>query len=270
MKDSDSYLMESNEEAYRLDIKTDRDAVIQQARWCGIGPGARVLDGGCGAGITTSIIHELIQPDGEIIGIDYAENRIQYAQEHYGNKKGIEFRLMDLRNPLDELGKFDFVWIRFVLEYYLHGAIDIVNNVVSCLKQDGYLCLLDLDHNCLNHYPLPDKMETILYKIMDKMEKVFNFDAFVGRKLYSYMFGQKFSDIKLHLMAHHLIYGDVVSSDMFNWIKKFQMACSKSMDLFEDYPGGYEAFFDDFNDFFNNPRRFTYTPLILCKGKKPA
>jgi hypothetical protein len=40
-------------------------------------------------------------------------------------------------------------------------------------------------------------------------------------------------------------------------------------DLFDEYPGGTEAFIHDFNKFLIDPRRFTYTPLIMCKGKKP-
>jgi hypothetical protein len=45
------------------------------------------------------------------------------------------------------------------------------------------MCLLDLDYNCLTHYPLPVKMEKILVKLMKLLETRFNFDAFAGRKL---------------------------------------------------------------------------------------
>ena len=50
MDSSDAYLMEDSEEALRLDVKTDPDAVRKQVQICGIGPGCRVLDGGCGSG----------------------------------------------------------------------------------------------------------------------------------------------------------------------------------------------------------------------------
>ncbi|RLA98007.1 MAG: hypothetical protein DRG37_07195, partial [Deltaproteobacteria bacterium] len=57
-----SYLMESKDEARRLDIKTDPQELRQQAKWCGIRPGLRVLDVGCGPGRTTSILHSMLQP----------------------------------------------------------------------------------------------------------------------------------------------------------------------------------------------------------------
>ena len=35
---------------------------------------------------------------------------------------------------------------------------------------------------------------------------------------------------------------------------------------FTEYSGGYDEFFGEFKDFFADPRRFTYTPLIICRG----
>jgi ubiquinone/menaquinone biosynthesis C-methylase UbiE len=261
--------MENPEEALRLDVKTDPDAVRKQANFCGIGPGARVLDVGCGSGKATSILHDVVQPGGSIIGVDLAEDRLSFAMQHYGDKDGIEFRRMNFMGPLTDLGQFDFIWVRFVLEYFLEGAADIIRNVANCLNPDGYLCLLDLDYNCLTHYPLKPEMELILQKLIQKMIQKYNFDPFVGRKLYTYLYDLGFRDIEAHIIPHHLIYGELKSADDFNWIKKVQMASVKAKGLFDTYPGGYDDFFNDFTTFFHNPRRFTYTPLIICKGKKP-
>ena len=88
---SNEYLMESEEETIRLEIKTDPEALRKQALWCGIKPGMRVLDVGCGTGKTTSILHEMIQPDGCVVGIDFSETRIFFAKENYGKKKALNF-----------------------------------------------------------------------------------------------------------------------------------------------------------------------------------
>jgi SAM-dependent methyltransferase len=269
MDTTQQYLMENPEEALRLDVKTDPDAVKRQAALCGIGPGARVLDGGCGSGKTTSVIREVIEPGGSIVGIDFAEDRIRFAGKNYGGRPGIEFRCMDLRRPLDELGTFDFIWVRFVLEYYLEGSLDIIRNAARALKPEGCLCLLDLDYNCLSHYPMKPEMDAVLQKMILKMMQKYNFDPYVGRKMYTYLFDLGFRDIEVNLIPHHLIYGELQSSDDFNWIKKVEMASVKASELFKEYPGGYDAFFSDFNAFFHDPRRFTYTPLIICKGRRP-
>ena len=270
MKQSRSYLMENHEEAFRLDIKTNPDAVLQEAHWCGITPGMRVLDAGCGPGKVTSILKEKIGPDGFILGVDYSLERIRYAENHYGSgRRNIDFRVHDLRNPLADAGLFDLVWVRFVLEYNRSESLKIIENLSDCLKPGGHLCLLDLDYNCLSHWEMPPEMERILQQIVAMVEKVKNFDPYAGRKLYSYLYDLGYEDIRMDMKAHHLIYGNVKAPDLFNWTKKLEMASRKASKAFDTYPGGHKKFFTDFIEFFNDPRRFTYTPLLLCKGVKP-
>ncbi|MBN2515108.1 MAG: class I SAM-dependent methyltransferase [Deltaproteobacteria bacterium] len=271
MEESCFYLMENEEEAIRLEMKTDPEAVKAQAQWCGVKPGLRVLDAGCGPGITTSILRNMIQPGGEIIGLDYSDKRIDYATKYYGNKPGIDFYFHDLREPIKEFGQFDLIWVRFVLEYHRIGSLDILKNLRDCLNPGGYLCLLDLDYNCLSHYGLPANIEIFLPKLMNELDEHFNFDTYAGRKLYSYLYDYGFEDIQLNLMAHHLIYGSNINDgDIFNWMKKVEMAAKWLGHLFEDYSGGHDAFFNEFKEFFMNPRRFTYTPLIIGTGRKPV
>ena len=122
------YLMESDEETLRLDMKTDAKTVENQALWAGIKPGMRVADLGFGSGKTTFYLHKLVQPNGEVVGVDITESRIRHAKKHYC-KKGIEYILKDIREPLDDLGMFDFIWVRFVLEYYRSQSFNIVKNM---------------------------------------------------------------------------------------------------------------------------------------------
>jgi SAM-dependent methyltransferase len=218
--------------------------------------------------VVTSILYEQIQPGGEILGIDYSRERINHARKHYAKGPGIQFELCDLTQPFDELGPFDLIWVRFFLEYFRKESPDIVRNLTACLKPGGSMCLLDLDLNCLNHYPLPEKMEDLLIRLIENLEKDYNFDPYSGRKLYSYLYDLGYQDIEVNLSAHHLFYGKMGDADFFNWLKKVEVASEKAKGLFEEYPGGREAFLRDFKDFFLDPRRFTYTPLIICKGSK--
>ena len=118
MKYPHSYLMENDEETFRLDIKTDPEAVREEARWCGIGPGLRILDVGCGPGKTTSILHDMVKPNGQVVGVDFSGERVREAKERYGGEPGIDFEICDFTQPMrNGLGKFDLIWIRFILEY---------------------------------------------------------------------------------------------------------------------------------------------------------
>lgn len=263
------YLMEDQEEALRLDRKTDPLAVERQARWAGIKPGMRLADLGCGSGKTSAILHDLVQPGGEVVGLDFSPSRIAFAEDHYA-RPGLRFECRDVRTSLEELGTFDFLWVRFLLEYYLAESFEILRNISALLKPGGILCAIDLDHNCLNHYGIPERLEKTLLALAEVVSRKGNFDLWVGRKLYTFLYDLGYEDLRVDLSAHHLIYGPLSETDAFNWVKKVEVAPQKLQFGFEAYNGSYEAFFQEFYAYLHNPRRFIYTPLIACRGLKPA
>lgn len=262
--------MEHAEENDRLEKKTDPERLWDQAQWCGVKPGLRLLDLGCGPGKTTALLHEMIQPGGSILGLDASPERIAHARKCYGDRPGIQFAVHDIREPLDGQEKFDGIWARFILEYYRKEGAEIVRNMAQNLKPGGSLYLIDLDYNCLSHYELSPAMAKIVPEIVRRLEEIHNFDAYAGRKLYAHLFDLGFEDIRIAVTAHHVIYGESNDVDSYNWTKKIEVVAPRLGDLFETYPGGYEGFNADFRSFFHDPRRFTYTPLIMCRGRKPS
>jgi ubiquinone/menaquinone biosynthesis C-methylase UbiE len=268
MKNDRQYLMEDEQESVRLDLKTDPEAVEKQALWAGIKPGMRVADLGCGAGITTFHLNRLVQPDGQVTGIDIAQQRIDYAKTHY-NDECIEYVFADIRKPLDDLGHFDFIWVRFVLEYYLNGSFEIVKNISRNLKPGGILCLIDLDCNCLRHFGLPERLRQATFGVMNWLEKNFNFDPYVGVKLYSFLYDLGFVDIDVNLSAHNMFFGELKENEKFNSMQKAQIAGRNSGYPFEEYDGNIDEFLEEIKTFFNDSRVFYYTPLIACRGRKP-
>jgi SAM-dependent methyltransferase len=266
---SPTYFMESEEESLRLDIKTDPGAVEEQARWAGVVPGMRVVDLGCGAGRTTQILNRLAQPGGEVVGIDQSQPRIDYAVEHY-SETGILYALRDARGSLSDLGRFDLVWIRFLLEYYGQLSYGIAKNAYQLLNPGGTICLLDLDHNCLGYFGGAERLERTMRNMVLATQKQYDFDPFVGRKLYAYLYDLGCVDIEVRMSAHHLIYGELSETDRFNWLSKAEAARNSPGLFADDYPGGYEEFHRELCAYLEHPRRFIYTPLIMCKGKKPS
>ena len=262
------YIMEHEGEAFRLDLKTDGMSVNRQALWAGLQTGMRVADVGCGSGKTTQYLHQLIQPNGSVLGVDSSATRIRHAVEHVKGT-GIDFVCKDLYEPLSDLGKFDFIWVRFVLEYNRSRSSEMVENLALALKPGGILCLVDLDYNCLSHFGLSPRLEKTINGIMETLEQDFDFDPYAGRKLYSYLYDIGFHDIEVDMTPHHLIYGKLNDIDAYNWTKKVEVAAKTSGYEFDEYPGGYEEFYKEFKKFFADPRRFTYTPIISCRGRKP-
>jgi SAM-dependent methyltransferase len=262
------YLMENDEEIVRLEIKTDIAVVRRQACWAGIQAGMRVADIGCGPGKTSRALWDLAGPAGEVIGIDIAPQRVAYATEKYA-VPGLRFEHRNAIKPLDDMGPFDFVWVRFLLEYHRSRSYRIVQNLSRVIKPGGILCLIDLDYNCLNHFGHTERLAGALRGVIERVEQYADFDPYVGIKLYSYLYDMKYDDIDVTMAPHHLIFGELNEVDAFNWTKKVEVAAKNSGYAFEEYPGGYAEFFEEFKTFFADPRRFTYTPVIACRGRKP-
>ncbi len=262
------YLMESDDETRRLDLKTDPAVVTEQGLWAGLGPGMRIADLGCGSGKTTYHLNRLTQPGGSAVGLDISPQRISFAGENYADPN-IDFICRDLREPLDDLGLFDFIWVRFVLEYYRTQSFDLVQKAATMLKPGGTLCLIDLDHNCLNNYGLPPRLEQSIREIMTCLEERFEFDPYVGRKLYAYLYDLGFEALDVHMAPHHLIFGDLGEADLFNWTQKVEVAGRSCGYAFESYRRGFDGFHDEFKSALEDKRRFIYTPVICCRGSRP-
>ena len=262
------YLMEHGDESLRLDIKTDNEVTAKQATWAGIAPGMRVADIGCGSGKTTSKLGELVQPGGNALGIDIAEQRVAFGREHYQNEY-VSFLHRDARLSMTDLGFFDFVWVRFLLEYHRANSYDLVKNISDIVEPGGTLVLIDLDYNCLTHFGHSERMDKALAAIMKSLEGRANFDPYVGRKLYSYLYDMGYQDINVEVGAHHQIFGALKHADDFNWTKKVEIGARFSGYDFAEYENGFEEFLTEFRTFFAHPRRFTYTPIIAVRGRKP-
>lgn len=259
-----NYLMENEREAIRLDVKTDPERVRKQALWAGVKPGMRIADIGCGIGKTTFIMNELVQPGGEAVGVDFSDSRISVARGKYPSRT-ISYEVRDVRGDLRDLGKFDFIWVRFFLEYFLRESFDIVKNLTGLLRKGGIICLIDLDCNCMNFHGAPPQLELTLARVMEALQEHGNFDPFVGRKLYSYLYDLRYRNILVDVSSHHVTYGELGDKDALNWLIKVETVASKGYVDFSEF-GGVRGFCKEFRKFLDAPRRFIYSPLVMCRG----
>jgi hypothetical protein len=104
--------------------------------------------------------------------------------------------------------------------------------------------------------------------MMARLEERRNFDPYVGVKLYAYLYDLGFKDIRVMVAPHNLIYKTFKENELFNWKKKAEIAAIQSGYEFSEYPGGYKEFLAELDAACSNPRSFTYTPLVACRGRK--
>ena len=144
-----------------------------------------------------------------------------------------------------------------------------MKTISRSLNPGGILCLIDLDCNCLRYFGLPERLEKATAGLMKCLEKNCNFDPYVGIKLYTFLYDLGFKNIDVDISPHNLIFGELKKNDQFNWFKKAEIAGINSGYSFEEYGGNIEAFMEEIKIFFRDPRTFTYTPMIACRGVKP-
>jgi ubiquinone/menaquinone biosynthesis C-methylase UbiE len=262
------YIMESEKETLRLERKTDVSQVVRHAKWAGIQPGMRVADVGCGAGVTSSVLFDLVKPGGSVVGVDMSEERVRRAETEYG-REGVSFQLHDVSVPFD-MGEFDFVWVRFLLEYFRKEVRTIIENIGRLVRPGGVLCLVDLDMNSMNYWGLTERLERNILRHIHMLQEHADFDPYAGRKLYGHMYSLGYEHIRMDMVAHHLIFGPLKTVDEFNWLTKMKTLVSKIPVDFSEYEDGFSGFEREFEAFLKDPSRFIYTPAILCCGVKPV
>jgi ubiquinone/menaquinone biosynthesis C-methylase UbiE len=258
--------MEHDGEIARLETKTDKETIRKQASWAGLTPGMRIADIGCGAGKTTAVLREMAAPEGSALGVDSSRERIAYARKTYRLPR---YEVRDVTSSLADLGRFDFLWSRFLLEYHREKSFDIVRTMDTILEPGGILCLIDLDYNCMTHYELESDLYSALTGSIRYLEQHFDFDPYAGRRLYSYLYDLGYQDIRIEIGTHHLFYGDMSDDDLENWTKKLDVAVAQSGYSFPELQDGFKEFRSRMLRFLKDPRRFSYTPLIICRGIKP-
>ena len=104
-------------------------------------PGARVLDVGCGGGITSAALAEAVGAEGEVLGVDVSEIILAVARRRYSGVANLHFRHGDATElPLDT-GAFDLITSRFGVMFF-HDPVAAFTNLRTALKPGGRLVFM--------------------------------------------------------------------------------------------------------------------------------
>lgn len=261
------YLMESPKEAERLLLKSDEETSRQQLLLTGLEKGMTAVDAGGGAGFVSKIMSDIVGPKGRVILLDQSKERLTAAKMHMKSCRNVVFTQTPLEKIKMDSASADYVFCRFVFEY-LETPGKVFDEFVRIAKDGGKIVVGDLDYNCLSHYPLAPHLETQLKQITDQLAAKKLWDPYAGRKLFSYFHENNLKDVRVHLLPHHLIYGESTTRDLENWRAKLDQIQKhvEAGNLKFDFD--IESFRNEFFAFFENPSRFSYSPLILVEGIK--
>jgi SAM-dependent methyltransferase len=145
---TEPYALATGEAAdYRLRLLHDLygPGTRRVLRAAGVQPGMRVADIGCGVGMVTALLAELVGPEGDVVGIDFSGAQLAQARERLqstGTKvRFYEATATDTGLPFHS---FDLVYCRFLL-IHLTDPEGALREMKALLKPGGILVCEDGD-----------------------------------------------------------------------------------------------------------------------------
>ncbi|XP_028408192.1 uncharacterized protein LOC114530770 [Dendronephthya gigantea] len=106
--------------------------------------GDKVLDMGCGTGILTKYIADIVGPDGEVVGVDPDAARIEIAVEKYKESGNLHFHVSDsvAGFPNDDQPYYDVHVSTYVFHWIPNdGKVIYIQKAYKCLKSGGKLAI---------------------------------------------------------------------------------------------------------------------------------
>jgi SAM-dependent methyltransferase len=148
----------------------------------GLRPGMHVADLGCGVGMVTALLTELVGPEGHVVGIDFSGAQLAQARERLrplgNNASFVEASATDTGLPP---GSFDLVYCRFLL-IHLPDPEGALREMASLLKPDGILVCEDGDLTNSGSEP-PSALDAFA-DLWGRLGPVKGVDYTLGRRLF--------------------------------------------------------------------------------------
>lgn len=164
----------------------DRQEILRKLD---IQPGDRVLDLGCGPGLWTQLLADVVGPGGRILGVDFD----RYLLAHAGRvtreshpKHDISFRQMDFSDIGDIDDEFDVVFFSNCF-CYLPEPSPLVERMKGICRRGGRVIGRNWDGDPFLLYPIPAQLLSLVqYRLAEVMEAQTgeaHFDHYFGRKM---------------------------------------------------------------------------------------
>src|SRR5215468_3510907 len=148
----------------------------------GIQPGMRVADLGCGVGMVTALLAELVGPTGQVVGVDFSGAQIAQARELLppgsSNVTFVEASATDTGLPQES---FDLVYCRFLL-IHLTEPEKALREMRNLLKPDGILVCEDGDLTMAGSEPA--SALNIFAELFGRLGPAWGVDYTLGRRLF--------------------------------------------------------------------------------------
>jgi len=168
--------------------------LLEQA---GIQRGMRVADLGCGVGMVTHLLAELVGPTGEVVGVDFSAAQIEQARAllptAFTNVSFVEASATNTGLPR---ASFDLVYSRFLL-IHLTEPDKALHEMYDLLKPNGLFVCEDGDLTSAGSEP-PSKLQGFS-ELFGSLGPKWGVDYTLGRRLFQMVLAANFSQPQITL-----------------------------------------------------------------------
>ena len=166
--------------------------------WMHIQPGHSVLDVGCGPGIDTIALADLVGPSGHVVGVDVDEAMIAEANrraEQAGFKSWCRHQQGNAMFLPLETSSFDSCRSERLFQH-VHNPAGVLVEMARVTKPGGWVVALDADHGTWSIDTSEVDIERRLTRALAERMVV---NGYAGRQLYGLFKRQQFTEINVEI-----------------------------------------------------------------------
>jgi SAM-dependent methyltransferase len=157
----------------------------------GLQPGMRVADLGCGIGMATALLADLVGPTGHVVGLDASGEQIAQARALLPpGLSNVSFIVASATDTGLPRGSFDLVYCRFLL-LHLTAPEEALREMHGLLRPDGILVCEDGDLTSAASQP-PSALDAFA-DLWGRLGPALGLDYTLGRGLFQLVLTANFS-----------------------------------------------------------------------------
>lgn len=168
----------------------------------GLTKGMKVADFGCGVGVMTRMLAEIVGPSGRVMGIDFNKSQLDQARRFCGKESGKEaltntsFVEADATQTGLPREMFDLVYCRFLL-LHLPNPIACLREMKAVLKPGGILVVEDGDLTSAES--LPPTALNAFADLFGRLGPIRGLDYSLAKNLYHMILDEGFTQASVEI-----------------------------------------------------------------------
>jgi SAM-dependent methyltransferase len=260
-----TYLMESDEEVRRLKAQARSSSSADRLRLTGLRPGDVALDVGCGPGVVTAELLDVVGDGGRVVALEPLAAHLDAARALLEGRTNVELlqgALPDTKLPSDS---FDYVWSQYVFEYLADPLLSL-RELVRVARPGGRVVVADIDGVGLWNWPFPEDLQQESQKLLQALRDA-RFDLHAGRKLFHLFRQVGLADVRVHVSPLYVAAGPVDARLHEDWVIRFRTL----RPLAERAFGGaapYDTFCQRFLALLDDADTLKYAMVLTTEGVK--